>query len=76
MDQAISPDSLSTAFTVWAAVVALIGALIIFELARARLELKNMSEQMHQYVVSMERRVSTIETFLRLTEHHAFKPHE
>jgi hypothetical protein len=60
------PHSLGTAFTVWAAVVGLVGAAIVYELARVRGELKQLGSQLNTYIVSMERRVTAMETHMRL----------
>ena len=68
----LDPSVVSQAFTVWAAIVGLVGAAIVYELARLRGELKQMSAQMNVYIVGMERRVSSIETHLRLRE--GFQP--
>ena len=63
---AADPASLNQAFAVWAAVVGIIGAALVYELARVSGELKSMSFQLNAYIVSMERRVTTIETHLRI----------
>lgn len=70
----MEPNSADVAFTVWAAVVGLVGAAIVYELSRVRGELKAMATQLNTYIVSMERRVATIEAHLHLISGN-FKPH-
>jgi hypothetical protein len=67
-----NPDNFSTAFTVWAAVVGIIGALVVYELARMRSELKLMGAQLNTYIVGMERRITSIETHLSIRDQ--FRP--
>jgi len=64
----LEPANLGQAFGVWAAVVGLVGACVVYELARVRGELKEMSEQLNTYIVGMERRVTAIETYLRIND--------
>lgn len=71
--ETVNPGNLGQAFAVWAAVVGLIGCAVVYELARVRSELKAMSLQLNTYVVTMERRVTTIETHLRIRQ--GFRPH-
>lgn len=63
-----NPANLSTAFTVWAAIVGIIGALVVYELARMRAEIKMMGSQLNTYIVGMERRVTAIETHLAMRD--------
>lgn len=64
---------LPVAFGVWAAVVGMIGVAIVWELSRLRNELKDMSGKLNHYIVSMERRVTHIETHM-VIKHDDFKP--
>lgn len=68
----MDPGSLSQAFAVWAAIVGLVGASIVYELARVRAELNSMTRNLNKYVVTMERRVTAIETHLRMSG--SFRP--
>ena len=67
-------EHFSTAFAVWAAVVGMIGVAIVWELSRLRGERKMMTHQLNTYIVSMERRVSTIEAHMSI-KHNDFRPH-
>lgn len=69
----IDPTNIGHAFSVWAGVVGIVGAAIVYELARVRSELKAMGLQLNTYIVTMERRVTAIETHLRMRE--GFLPH-
>jgi cell division protein ZapA (FtsZ GTPase activity inhibitor) len=66
-------DDLPTAFTVWAAVVGMIGLAIVYELAKLRAELKEMAEKMNDYIVVMERRMTHVESHLERNDS-AFRP--
>lgn len=57
-------SALSTAFAVWAAVVGMIGAAIVWELARLRSEVRQMNGSLANHVVATEHRVTAIETHL------------
>ena len=65
--------SLNTAFSVWAAVVGLIGAAIVYELFQLRNDLKQMTLRLNDYILHMERRATHTETFLQL-KHDDYKP--
>lgn len=56
--------ALTTAFAVWAAVVGMIGAAIVWELARLRVEVRSMAENLNTHTVATEHRVTAIETHL------------
>ena len=60
---------LSTAFAVWAAIVGMIGAAIVWELARLRGDLKEMTVRLNSYILSMERRVTHVEAHLHIKDH-------
>ena len=63
----MDPSNFSYAFGVWAAVVGIIGASIVWELTRLRGDLKELAENLNQYVLHMERRVTHIESHMELT---------
>jgi len=65
--------SLSTAFAVWAAVVALIGTAIVWELSRLRKDVQLMSNLLHEHILHTERRQTHTETFLSI-KHDDFTP--
>ena len=54
------------AFTVWAAVVGMIGLAIVWELARLRAELRSMSATLSQHIVQTEHRLTVVESDLRI----------
>lgn len=70
----MEPHDLTIAFSVWAAVVGLIGVAIVYELTRLRSEMRQISDQLNSYIVSMERRVSTIEAHMSI-KHADFVAH-
>jgi len=70
----MEPNDLTIAFSVWAAVVGLIGVAIVYELTRLRNEMRQISDQLNNYIVSMERRVSTIEAHMAM-KHNDFRAH-
>ena len=63
----------NTAFAVWAGVVGMVGLAIVWELSRLRNELKDISHQLNSYIVSMERRVTHIETQLSMSSRIDFR---
>lgn len=69
----MDPDQLSTAFAVWAAVVAMVGAAMVYQLAQLRAEVKDLRTDLHAYVLQMERRVTHIETHMGM-KHEDFRP--
>lgn len=58
----MEPNSLAHAFSVWAAVVGLVGAGIVWELSRLRTELRNMGDRLNQVVVEFEHRLTAVES--------------
>jgi hypothetical protein len=62
----MEPATLTTAFSVWAAVVGMIGIAIVWELSKLRVELKNMSGLLHDHILQTERRQTHTETFLSI----------
>lgn len=68
----MDPHDLSTAFSVWAAVVLLVGGAIVFELTRIRNEMRELRAYLNTYVVDMEKRVTSLETHMEM--HHGFTP--
>lgn len=64
----MAPHDLGIAFTVWAAVVALVGGGIVYELARLRAQLSEVSNKMHQLTVHFEHRLTRVEAKLGLHE--------
>jgi hypothetical protein len=57
---------LTTAFSVWAAVVGLIGIAIVWELSKLRNELRTVSLLLHEHMLQTERRQTHTETFLTI----------
>ena len=68
-------ENTSVAFTVWAAVVALIGGAIWLELKRLRAELSTMTVKLNDYILVMERRVTHIEAHLQYHDGKFFPIH-
>lgn len=62
----MEPATLSTAFTVWAAVVGMIGFAIVWELSKMRTELRTMSKLLYDHILQTERRQTHTETFLSI----------
>lgn len=58
--------TLTTAFSVWAAVVGMIGIAIVWELSKMRYEIKGMSNLLHNHILQTERRQTHTETFLSI----------
>jgi hypothetical protein len=61
----MEPTSLSHAFGIWAAVVALVGGGIVFELSRLRTELKGMADRLNEIVIEFEHRLTAVESDIR-----------
>jgi hypothetical protein len=57
-------DNLTIAFTIWAAVVGMIGIAIVWELSRMRLEIKELRADFNKLTIGTERRVTHIESHL------------
>lgn len=66
-------SSITTAFTVWAAIVALIGAAIVYELFQLRREVREMSTNLTRHILHSERRQTHTETFLQI-KHDDYAP--
>jgi hypothetical protein len=64
---------INSAFAIWAAVVGMIGAAIVWQLSRLRLEVNAMTVKLNDYILSMERRVTHIETHMGI-KHDDFRP--
>ena len=64
---------LPVAFSIWAGIVGLIGVAIIWELTRLRNDLHELADNLNKYVLSMERRVTHIESHMSI-KHEDFKP--
>ena len=67
--------NLPVAFAVWAAVVGLIGAAIVWELSRLRNEVRTLTDNLNAYIVSMERRVTYLEAHMSF-KHDDFRPQQ
>lgn len=57
-------EPLTLAFTVWAAVVGMIGIAIVWELTRLRADLKELTVKLNDYAVDMEHRVTHLESHM------------
>lgn len=64
---------LPAAFTIWAAIVGLIGIAIVWELTRLRSDLHELTDNINKYILSMERRVTHIESHMAI-KHDDFQP--
>lgn len=62
----MEPTNLVNAFSVWAAVVALIGGAIVFELARLRAQFAQLSKDMNRLTVHFEHRLTKVEVKIGL----------
>ena len=69
----MDPQTLSTAFAIWAAVVAMVGAAMVYQLSQLRVEVKDLRADLNAYVLKMERRVTYIETHISM-KHQDFNP--
>lgn len=58
----MNPHDLSVAFSIWAAVVGLVGAAITVELYRLRGDLKEMSKTLNALAVDFEHRLTKVES--------------
>lgn len=65
--------TLSTAFTIWASVVALTGAAIVYQLLQMRGDIKEMSHNLTKHILHTERRQTHVETFLQI-KHDDYTP--
>ena len=57
---------LTVAFTIWAAVVGMIGVAIVWELSRMRTEIKELRIDFNKLTIGTERRVTHIESHLAM----------
>lgn len=64
----MEPHNLDTAFTIWAAVVALIGGAIVWEIARLRGDVKALTLMLNEHMLHTEHRITTIETHLSMRD--------
>jgi len=64
----VDAHQVGEAFTVWAAVVGMIGIAIVWELARLRAELRAMSTALSQHIVQTEHRLTVVESDLRILQ--------
>lgn len=60
----MEPATLTAAFTIWAAVVGMIGIAIVWELSKMRLEIKELRADFNKLTIGTERRVTHIESHL------------
>ena len=58
----MEPHDLSVAFTIWAAVVALVGGGIVWELSRLRNQMMNLTDKLAELTVNFEHRLTRVET--------------
>ena len=61
-------DYLSIAFTVWAAVVALVGGAIVYELSRLRVKMEELGDRMGALTIHFERRLTRVETTIGIAD--------
>jgi hypothetical protein len=67
----MDPNNLTAAFGVWAAVVGLVGAALVYELSRLRNEIKAIAERLNNSVVEFEHRLTAVEScILRCPAYH------
>ena len=64
---------LTLAFAVWAAVVALLGSAVVYELIQLRNGVTGMSKALNAHILHSERRQTHTETFLSI-KHEDFVP--
>ena len=73
----MDPHNLTAAFGIWAAVVGLVGAALVYELSRLRNELKSIAEKLNRSVVEFEHRLTAVESCIlrcpAYNEHHSSK---
>lgn len=60
------------AFTVWAAVVALMGAAMVFEMRALRMELREMKDSLNDHIVDTTARLTALEAFNKVQ--HGYEP--
>lgn len=64
----MDPQSMATAFTVWAAVVGLIGAGIVWELVGLRKDVHEIKDSLSEYMIEIQGRLTAVETHLHLRD--------
>ena len=68
----MDPHNLTMAFTVWAAVVGLMGSAIVLEMRALRLELRSMKESLNQHILDTTERLTALESFSKMQ--HGYDP--
>ena len=68
----MDPANLTMAFTVWAAVVALMGGAMVIEMRALRMELREMKEALNMHIVETTERLAALEAFNKLR--HGYEP--
>ena len=68
----MDPNNLAVAFSVWAAIVAMVGGALVFELSRIRNEMRDMSELLREHMLKTEARLTAVETHLMYRD--GFRP--
>lgn len=71
----MDPTSLSIAFTIWAAVVGLIGATIAWELISLRRDVKTLGARLEQLALNHEHRLTHVETHIE-TKDETFRAYQ
>ena len=61
----MEPNNMAIAFTVWAAVVALIGGGIVWELSRLRDQVSDVADKLAKMAVDFEHRLTAVEQDIR-----------
>lgn len=61
----MDPNNLAQAFAVWAAVVGLVGAALVFELSHLRGEVLALTAILNGHIVETEHRLTTVEADVR-----------
>lgn len=64
----MQPQDFATAFTVWAAIVGLIGAGIVWELFGLRTDVREIKDSLSEYMIEVQGRLTAVETHLRLRD--------
>lgn len=62
----MDPQNFTVAFSVWAAVVALVGAATVWQLSQLRKEVKDLRADLNVHILNIERRITHIETYMGL----------
>ena len=64
----MNPQSLITAFSVWAAVVGLIGTGIVWELMGLRKDVRQIRDSLAEHAIEVQGRLTAVETHLRMRD--------